>query len=155
MSAIRLSGGGAAAASAAITPKSYQTQFLVNLSPDRQNATAADSTITAVTPQSNSALLNSDLVAADSPISANNSVSAATSPDQRSERGDSRSDHNMQRTRRSTRNIEESSRRRSSRNTRQNGGATSSANGQALRPTLDLPPGYGNIALETTSYSKI
>lgn len=58
-------------------------------------------------------------------------------------------DVHSQRTRRSSRNLEDSSRRRSSRNTRQ---STSNAPAVSLvrsgtaftRPSMDLPPGYGN-----------
>lgn len=69
-----------------------------------------------------------------------------TTPEQR-ERDTVRPDHHshMQRTRRSSRNIDESSRRRSSRTTRHAGHGPASGAGVALRPTLDLPHGYGTI----------
>lgn len=73
-----------------------------------------------------------------------------TTPEQR-ERDTVRPDHHghMQRTRRSSRNIDESSRRRSSRTIRHGAhGPGAPGAGVALRPTLDLPHGYGtNIFL--------
>lgn len=82
----------------------------------------------------------------------NGSVSSETPPRllidvNRETTPQSRSDPQVQRTRRSSRNLDESSRRRSSRTTRQ----PTSQNPQnsvrnatiPIRPTLDLPPGYG------------
>lgn len=59
------------------------------------------------------------------------------------------------RTRRSSRNIDESSRRRSSRTTRHHSGHGTAAPGAgvALRPTLDLPHGYGTV-IYFTLFSK-
>lgn len=55
-----------------------------------------------------------------------------------------------QRTRRSSRNLEESSRRRSSRSSRQTSAQTAQSGrtaGVPIRPSLDLPPGYGKSIL--------